>query len=169
MSTMTKSQLIDFLIEGFDTWAEVADFMIDIRNLNGWYAYWEGPEPSDFSFCSEDPRGDNTGTHITQNDFESGGSVWKVFSGELPPESSEMVPDREYWLLVNYSCSKSKTPKVCFRKGNQLFTDSFKPWKVINDDTVVRWTDLPELVIDARAPAACSECDKTSCICWDEL
>ena len=66
---MNRGDMLIFLHECFDTWEEVRDFMIGLCQLNGWYAFWEGEEVSDFSFCSQDPRGDNTGEHITEKDF----------------------------------------------------------------------------------------------------
>ena len=95
--------------------------------------------------------------------------MWKLFSEELPPESEERCPEREYWFLVNYSQSKSKTPKVCFRKGDLLFKDDFRPWKKINNDTVVRWMELPKLVLDNPEPKPCPECEVLGCGCWWDI
>ena len=66
---MSRGSMLIFLRAYFNSWEEVRDFMIGVSHLNGWYAFWEGEEVGDFSFCSEDPRGDNTGEHITQKDF----------------------------------------------------------------------------------------------------
>lgn len=66
---MSRDVMLTFLHAYFDTWEEVRDFMRGVSDLNGWYAFWEGEEVGDFSFCSEDPRGDSTGEHITEKDF----------------------------------------------------------------------------------------------------
>lgn len=96
--------------------------------------------------------------------------MWKLFSEELPPESDEPTPNREYWFLVNYSQSKSKTPKVCFRRGETLYREDFKPWRRINSDTVVRWTSLPKLIKDSPKPLPCERCGTLGCGCWwDEV
>ena len=68
---MKKQDMIEWLKLEFETWTEVRDFMYGVSELNGWFAYWEGTEPSDFSFCENDPRGDNNGEIITQTDFDN--------------------------------------------------------------------------------------------------
>ena len=61
--------MLKYLTETFDSWCEVAEFMHGVSSLNGWYAFWEGCESSDFSFCSNNPHSDSTGEHITEQDF----------------------------------------------------------------------------------------------------
>lgn len=67
---MTKCEMIKLLKNDFQSWRDVRDFMVGINSYCGWYTYWEGYHCGDFSLCSEGPRGDSTGEHITQNDFE---------------------------------------------------------------------------------------------------
>lgn len=71
MRQSTKTEMISLLKGKFAFWIQARDFMIGFETLNGWYAYYEGESASDFSFCSKDPRGDDTGDHITMNDFNN--------------------------------------------------------------------------------------------------
>ena len=68
---LDKKQMIDMLRNDFVSWRDLVNFMVGRSSYVGWYTYWEGYEIGDFSLCSEDPRGDDTGEHITQSDFES--------------------------------------------------------------------------------------------------
>lgn len=73
---MVKESMIKWLQSRFNSWGEVRNFFVGVRSINGWFTYWEGEEVSDFSFCSEDPRGDNTGEHIFNNDFTGAKKVF---------------------------------------------------------------------------------------------
>lgn len=67
---MNKKLMIKWLKIKFKSWEEVRDFSVGVLSIHGWFTYWEGDEVSDFSLCSEDPRGDNTGERIYYDDFK---------------------------------------------------------------------------------------------------